>query len=67
MGDFIFKSGGVGAPWGGINFGGGWGSKKIVRWGVAHAPSTMGKPARNIFRKNCRVDKYLRTYEKTVL
>ena len=57
---FIFKRGG--APWGGINFGGG-GVEKNCKMGGGMTPSTMGNPA----RKNYRVDKYLRTYEKTVL
>ena len=37
------------------------------RVGGGMPPSTMGNPARKICGKNCRVDKYLRTYEKTVL
>ena len=40
MGGFIFK---WGCPMGDISFGGGF-SKKIVRWGNPHAPSTMGNP-----------------------
>ena len=42
------------------------GSKNIVRWGGPMPPS-LWETLLHSDRKNCRVGKYLRTYEKTVL
>ena len=45
----------------------GGGFKKNCKMGGPHAPHPLWETLLHSDRKNCRVDKYLRTYEKTVL
>ena len=60
---FIFKRR---CPMGGINFGGR--VKKYRKMGGLQClPPSLWETLLHSDRKNCRVDKYLRTYEKTVL
>ena len=76
-GCFMFQwGGGLFFRWGGFIFNRGCpmrasilvgeGSQNIVRWGDPMPPS-LWETLLHSNRKNCRVDEYLRTYEKAVL